>query len=38
MFASKYGPNLTFTGIVSQFVYFAITTEMQARYAAKVLK
>ena len=38
MFASKYGPNFTFTGIVSQSAYFSITTQMKAQYAAKVLK
>ena len=36
MLTSKYGQNLTFIGIVSQFAPFTITAEMQARYAPKV--
>ena len=38
IFTSKYGSNLAFIGMASQFAPFAITAEMQVRYAAEVFK
>ena len=38
IFTSKYGSSLAFIGMASQFAPFAITAEMQVRYAAEVFK